>query len=72
MGDVVQKFFIVVSVQFRFVYCTKHFQHYIFLYLLQKRIQTIKNILPFNTYQMKKNLFPKNEFNLWKNSSIRG
>ena len=55
----VQKFFIVVSVQFRFVYCTKHFQHYIFLYLLKKRIQTTKNILPFNTYQMKENFFPK-------------
>ena len=43
-----------------------------FFYLLKKRIQTTKNILPFNTYQMKKNLFPKNEFNLWKNISFRG
>jgi len=41
-----------------------------FLYLLKKRIQTIKNILPFNTYQMKKNILPKNEFSFWKNSPI--
>jgi len=36
----------------------------------QKKDTNHKNILPFNTYQMKKNLFPKNEFSLWKNSPI--
>jgi len=41
-----------------------------FFYISSKRIQTTKNILPFNTYQMKKNLFPKNEFSHWKNSPI--
>ena len=36
----------------------------------QKKDINHKNILPFNTYQMKKNILPKNEFILWKNSPI--